>query len=104
MPEDNGKQSPEESYMNKYKKYVPWSYGYKLVWVDDKFSKYFKSYLGGDAVFNFINNMIEESKYCTDNMKTHLNKKLLMARKDNEDFKNSTKCGICDDEYVKGDD
>ena len=23
MPEDNGKQSPEESYMNKYKKYVP---------------------------------------------------------------------------------
>ena len=104
MPEDNGKQSPEESYMNKYKKYVPWSYGYKLVSVDDKFSKYFKSYLGGDAVFNFINNMIEESKYCTDNMKTHLNKKLWMARKDNEDFKNSTKCGTCDDEYLRGDD
>ena len=70
MPQDNGKQDPEESYMNKYKKHVPWSYGYKLVCVDDKFSKYFKSYLGGDAVFNFINNMIEESKYCTDNMKT----------------------------------
>ena len=34
----------------------------------------------------------------------HLNKKLLMARKDNEDFKNSIKCGICDDEYVRGDD
>ena len=48
--------------------------------------------------------MIEESKYCTDNMKTHLNKKLLMARKDNEDFKNSTKCGICDDQYLRGDD
>ena len=38
------------------------SYGYKLVCVDDKFSKPFKTYLGKDAVYNFINNMIEESK------------------------------------------
>ena len=34
--------------------------------VDDKFSnsKPFKIYLGKDPVYNFINSMIEESKYC----------------------------------------
>ena len=27
------------------------------------------SHLGKDAVYNFINSMIEENKYCTDTMK-----------------------------------
>ena len=40
--------------------------------------------------------MIKESKYCTDIMKKHFNKELVMTKKDNEDFKNSTKCWICD--------
>ena len=39
LPEDNGKQNPSESYTNKYQKYVAFSYGYKLVSVDDKLSK-----------------------------------------------------------------
>ena len=44
MPEDNRKQNPNESYTNKYLKHVASlvSYGYKLVCVDDKFSKLFK--------------------------------------------------------------
>ena len=50
VPEDNGKQNPNKSYTNKYQKHVACSYGYKLVCVDDKFSKPFKSYLGEDAV------------------------------------------------------
>ena len=29
-------------------------------------SLFFKSYLGEDAVYNFINSMIKESKYCTE--------------------------------------
>ena len=68
-PEDNGKQNPNEFYTNKYQKHVACSYGYKLVCVDDKFSKPFKSYLGEDAVYNFISSMIKESKYCSDVMK-----------------------------------
>ena len=36
--------------------------------------------------------MIEESKYCSDVMKKHFNKELVMTKKDNEDFENSTKC------------
>ena len=59
VPEDNGKPSPNESCTNKYQKHVACSYGHKLVCVDDKFSKSFKSYLGKDAVYNFIRSMIE---------------------------------------------
>ena len=59
---DNGKQHPEGSYTNKYQKHITCTYSYKLVCVDDKFSKTFKFYLGEDAVLNFINSMIEESK------------------------------------------
>ena len=49
VPEDNGKQDPEEiskdpeQIHNKYQKQTACSYGYKLVSVDDKFSNTFKT-------------------------------------------------------------
>ena len=49
VPEDNEKQNSEESYANKYQKHVACWYGYKLVYIDDKFSKPFKTYLGEDS-------------------------------------------------------
>ena len=77
MPEDNGKPNPEESYSKKKKKKKYYlRYGYKLVCVDDKFSKPFKTYLGKGAVYNFFNRMIEESKYCIEVMKKILTKNL----------------------------
>ena len=36
-------------------------------------------------------------------MKKHFNKELVMMKADNEFFKNSTKCCICDNTYVDGD-
>ena len=77
--EDNGKQNPEESYTNKYG-----INNYKLVCVDGKFSKPCKTYLGEDTVYNFINSMIEESKYCSDLIKKYFNKELVMTKEDNE--------------------
>ena len=41
VPQSNGKQNPNESYTNKYQKHVACSYVYRLVCVDDKFSKPF---------------------------------------------------------------
>ena len=35
----------------------------------NEFSKPFKSYFGENAVYNFINSMIEESKYCSEVIK-----------------------------------
>ena len=103
VPEDNVKQNPNQSYTSKYQKHVTCCYGYKWVCVDDKFSKPFKSYLGEDAVYNFISSMIEESKYCSDVKKKIFNKELVMAKKDNENFKSSTKCWICDEDYIDND-
>ena len=46
--------------LKKFQKHVAWNFGYKLVCVDEKVSKPL------DAVYDFINCMIEESKYCSD--------------------------------------
>ena len=39
VPENSGKQNPEEYYTNKYQIHIACGYEYKLVFVDDKFSK-----------------------------------------------------------------
>ena len=101
--EDDGKKNPNESHRNKYQKHVVCSYGYKLVCLDKRFSQHFKSYLGEDAAYNFISSMIEESKYCSDVMKKLFNKELVMTKKDNEDFENSTKCQIFDNNCIDND-
>ena len=100
MPEDDRNKNPNESYSNKYQKHVACSYDYKLVYVDGNFSKSFKSYLGEGAVYNFISSMIKESKYCINVMKKNINKELVMTKKDNDDFENSTKCWVCDNYYI----
>ena len=47
--------------------------------------------------------MIKESKYCSDVMKKHFNEVLAMTKEDNEDFEISTKCLICDNDYINDD-
>ena len=96
VPEDNEKENPYQSYTNKYQKHVSWSCGYKSVSIDDKFSKPFKSYLSEYVVNNFTNGNIKESKFCTNIMKKHFNKKFVMTKK-----KWSTRCQIYD--HVEGD-
>ena len=67
VPQVNGKQNN--------KKHVAFSYGHKLVCVDDKFSKPFKSYLGEYAVYNLINSMIEENEHWIDIKNKNFNKR-----------------------------
>ena len=47
--------------------------------------------------------MVEESKYCRDVIKKHFNKELVMTKEDNENFKISTKCWTCDNDYIDND-
>ena len=72
-----------------------------MVCVDDKFSKPFKSYLSEDAVNNFIDFMIEESKYCTDITKKHFNKELVMVNM--MKILKTLLRWICYNVYVEGD-
>ena len=39
------------------------SYGYKLIYVDDRYSKPYEIYFDKEAIDKFLNNMIIESKY-----------------------------------------
>ena len=89
---------------NKYQKCIACSYGYKLVCVNYKFSKTFKTYFGKDVICNLLNSMIEESKYWSNMMKKHFNKELSMTNEDIENFKSSNfKYWICDNDYVDTD-
>ena len=54
--------------------------------LDVTFSKPFKSNLSKDAVYSFITSIMEQSKYCSEVMKKHFNKKLVMTREDEEKF------------------
>ena len=47
--------------------------------------------------------MIGESKYCSEVIKKHFNKEVVMTKEDNEDFKNSPKCWIYDNDYTDND-
>ena len=103
MLKDHGKQNSEYSYTKKYQKHIVSSYRYKLVCIDNNFSKPFKTYLDKDAIYNFINKMIKESTHCSDVINKPFNKELVMAEEENEDFQNSTKCWICNNDYIDND-
>ena len=64
--------------------------------VDGKFIKPFKSYFVEDAVYSSINSMVVENKYWSGMRKKYFNKELVITKKDNKDFENSTKCWISD--------
>ena len=44
--------------------------------------------------------MIEDSKYCIEEMNKHFNKELVMTKEDKEDFKNSIRCWIYHNNYI----
>ena len=97
VPENNGKQ---KQIYKKYQNHIACSDGYKLVCFDDKISRSFKTYLGKDAIYNFINSIIEESKYCSDLIRKTFKKELVVTKEDNENLKNSTKFCICHIDYI----
>ena len=68
------------------------------MYVDFWYSKLYKAYFG-EAVDNFLNDVIKESEYCSKVIETEFNKPLIIIKEDHEDFKNSTKCWICKKAY-----
>ena len=59
----------------KYHEHVPCSYAYKVVCIDDKFSKPIVIYRGKNAAYEFITLILKEHKYCKKIMKDQFNKK-----------------------------
>ena len=69
----------EGSYTKKYHDHVPCSFSYKLVCIDNKFSKLIVVYRGENAAYEFIKVILEEFKYYKKIMKKHFNKNLIMS-------------------------
>ena len=79
-------------------------YGYKVICCyDDKYSKYTRIYRGENAVYKFMEKMLEEVEYCKDVIKKHFNKPLVMTEVDEQHFKTMDGCHICGEKYTDKD-
>ena len=69
----------KRSYTEAYQTHEDCGYGYKVVCChDDKYSKDICIYRGENAVYKFMEKMLEEVKYCKAVIKKHFNKPLVM--------------------------
>ena len=94
----------EKSYTEAYQKHTDCGYGYKVVCCyDDKYTKLVQIYRGENAVYKFMENMLEEVNWCKSKMKKHFNKPLKMTKEDEKDFQKAIKCHICDQQYTDKD-
>jgi len=63
----------------------------------------FNIYRGENAVYKFMEKMLDEVKYCRNIIKYKFNKPLKMTEKDEENFKKAKECHICNKKYNKED-
>ena len=75
-------ESYEGSYSQKYQDYIPSSFAYKYLCVDDKFSKTIVVFRGENAAYKFIEVLLKEYRYCKKVMKKHFNKNLIMSEEE----------------------
>ena len=97
----------EGSCTKKYHDHVPCSYDFKVVCIDNRFSKPIVVYRGKNTAYEFIKAILKEYKYCKKIMKKHFNKNLIMSEEQEHLFQQSNSCWICaniinnDDEKVR---
>ena len=94
----------EKSYTDAYQKHTDCGYGYKVVCCyDNEYTKPVQIHRGENAVFKFMENMLEEVNWCKSIINKHFNKPLIMTKENKRDFKKATKCYICDKPYNNND-
>ena len=97
---DSCQPSDKKSYTEAHQKHTDCGYGYKVVCCyDDKYSKPVQVFRGENAVYKFMENMLEEVDWCKQTMEEQFNKPLEMTEEDEVDFQKATKCHICDQQY-----
>ena len=94
----------DKSYTEAYQKHIDCGYAYKVVCCyDDQYSKPVQIYKGQKAVYKFMENMLDEVKYCKNTMKRFFNKPLKMTKDDEDEFQKAKACHICDKAYTDDD-
>ena len=72
------------SYTRKYQDHIPCSFAYKIVCIDNKFSKKVVLYRGKNAFYKFIESIFSEHNYCRRVIKKHYNKNLIISAKEEQ--------------------
>ena len=100
-------ESYEGSCTKKYQDHFPCSFAYKVVCIDDRFTKPIVVFRVKNAAYEFIKAILKEYKYCKKVMNKHFNKNLIMSEEEEHLFQQSNSCWICkklidnDDEKVR---
>ena len=90
-------ESYEGSYSKKYQDHIPCSFAYKLVSVDDKFTKPIVVFRGENATFKFIQAILKEYEYCKRVAKKHFKEIwswVEKKKKKKNDFNHTTRVGF----------
>ena len=99
---ERGKPDSNESYTERFQQHVDCGSAYKVVCCyDDKYSKDICIYRGENAVYKFLERMLEEVEYCKNIVKKEFNKPLKMTDDDELSFRLEDKCHICGEKYTK---
>ena len=102
--EEIKKDKDRRSYTEGYQTHEDCGYGYKVVCCyDDKYCKHTRIYRGENAVYKFMEKMLEEVEYCKAVIKKRFNKPLVMTEDDEQHFKTMDGCHICGEKYTDKD-
>ena len=82
--------------------HIPCTFSYKLVCVDNKFSKSVVVYRGGNCSYRSIEAILKECVYCKEVMEKHFKKNLIMTEKEEESFLSSNICWISEKLIYRG--
>ena len=98
------KEKGKRSYIESYQTHEDCGCGYKVVCCyDDKYSKPIQTYRVENAIYKFMEKMLEEVKYCKAVVKKWFNKPSVMTEDDEIFFKLMDKCHICGEKYTDKD-
>ena len=69
----------EDSYTKQYQDHIPCSFAYKVISVDDRFTKRIFVYRVKNAAYGFIKAILKEYKYCKKVVNKHFNKNSIIS-------------------------
>ena len=90
-----GVESDEGSYTKNYQDHIPCSFAYKVIYIDERFTKPIFVDRGENAAYEFIIAILKEYKYSRKIKKKNLNKNLIMSEREEHLFQQSNICWIC---------
>ena len=87
-----GVESYEGSYTKKYQDHISYSFAYKVVCIDDRYTNPIVVYRSENAAYEFIKAILKEYKYCKKVMSKHFNKNLILSEEEEHLYQQSNSC------------